>query len=456
MARHLDGGFDRAEVVSVRDSLGVPAVGIEALGHVLRPGHRRRPIELDVVVVVQDDQLAQVEVAGEARGLGRDALLEIAVGSDDVRPVVDDHVLVTVELGRQPALGDGHADSIREALTERPGRRFHPGRQAVLRVSRRARPPLSERLEVVEREVVARSGGGASRAACWRGRRRARSGRGPAIPGSSGRGAGTGSTARRPSAPRPSGRPGARSSPAGRRPSRGSGWCRSRGGRGRASRQRSSGGTPARAGRWSAIVGRQATRAERTGACAPILGTHAEAARPAPSPTRPPVPSRLSRAGAHRGAGRPACSMSWSRRLGRSSARPTYPVGSRSSRAGRPRTPPDGSRAWVRGRRSSRRSAGTRWAVPLSTPYAVTASRCGSSAWPARGPVASASSSRPTASGPSWPIGAPPFSSDRRMCDPNGSPGPTGCTCRCTRSWANRWARPPDGRCRWPATRARS
>ena len=42
-----DGRLDGLEVVAVRHALGVPAVGIEALEHVLGPRHRGRAIELD-------------------------------------------------------------------------------------------------------------------------------------------------------------------------------------------------------------------------------------------------------------------------------------------------------------------------------------------------------------------------------------------------------------------------
>ena len=86
----LDRRFDGGEVVAVRDPLGVPAVGIEPLRDVLREGHRGRPVELDAVVVVQDDELAEAQVSGEAGRLGGDPLLEVAVGGDDVRPVIDD------------------------------------------------------------------------------------------------------------------------------------------------------------------------------------------------------------------------------------------------------------------------------------------------------------------------------------------------------------------------------
>ena len=63
-------------------------------------------------------------MAGQARRLGRDALLEVAVRADPVRPVVDDLVAGPVELGGEPALGDGHADGVGEALAERAGRRL--------------------------------------------------------------------------------------------------------------------------------------------------------------------------------------------------------------------------------------------------------------------------------------------------------------------------------------------
>ena len=132
----LDGARDRRDVVAVLDPLGVPFVGVEAEEDVLVPGHRGRPIELDVVVVVQEEELAEAQVAGQARRFGRDPLLEVAVRADPVRPVVDDGVARPVELGGQPSLGDRHPDGVGEALAERPGRRLDPGRETVFRVAR--------------------------------------------------------------------------------------------------------------------------------------------------------------------------------------------------------------------------------------------------------------------------------------------------------------------------------
>jgi len=53
------------------DGADVPAVGLEALVGVLAvEAQRRRAVERDVVVVVEVDDPAEAELAGERRGLG--------------------------------------------------------------------------------------------------------------------------------------------------------------------------------------------------------------------------------------------------------------------------------------------------------------------------------------------------------------------------------------------------
>ncbi len=155
LAGGLDRTRDRLDVVAVLDALGVPRIGGEPGEDILGPGHLRRPIELDAVVVVEGNELAEPEVPRERSRLGRDPLLEVPVGAERVGPVVDDVVAGPVELEGQPTLGDRHADGIREALAERPGRRLDARRQPELGMARGLRAPLTERLEVVERHVVA-------------------------------------------------------------------------------------------------------------------------------------------------------------------------------------------------------------------------------------------------------------------------------------------------------------
>ena len=154
--RGLDRAVDRLQVIAVLDPRGAPAVGLEALQHVLRPGHLGGAVELDPVVVIQHDEPSEAEMAGEARALRRDALLQIPVRRDDERPVVDDLVPWAIELPCEPALGDRHANGVRQALPERPGRRLDAGREPVLGVTGGLRAPLPEALELLEREVVPR------------------------------------------------------------------------------------------------------------------------------------------------------------------------------------------------------------------------------------------------------------------------------------------------------------
>ena len=60
---------------------------------------------------------------------------------------------LTIEMGRQPTLGDGHSNRIADPLPERARGRLHAWRQAVLRMPRRLRIPLPELLQIVERQA---------------------------------------------------------------------------------------------------------------------------------------------------------------------------------------------------------------------------------------------------------------------------------------------------------------
>ena len=71
-----------------------------------------------MVVVVDVDEPAQPEVAGERRRLVADALHEVAVAADHEGVVVDE---VGAEARPQPALGDAHAHAVAEPLAERAG-----------------------------------------------------------------------------------------------------------------------------------------------------------------------------------------------------------------------------------------------------------------------------------------------------------------------------------------------
>ena len=147
-----------------------------------------RAVDRDVVVVVEYDQLAQPEVAGERAGLGGDALHQVAVAGDHVGVVVDDVAAGPVEAR---ARGSRSASAIPDGRSRSPApaARSSSRRRGVLASGwpGRLRAPLAEALELVERQVVA--GEVEQRVEQHRAvaRPRARSGRGRASRGPAGR-----------------------------------------------------------------------------------------------------------------------------------------------------------------------------------------------------------------------------------------------------------------------------
>ena len=96
-----------------------------------------------------------MQAAGERGRLAGDALHHVALAAEREGAVVDDLEAGPVEAGRQHALGERHPDGVGEALAERPGGHLDPRRHPALGMPGRARAPLAELLEVVDREVVA-------------------------------------------------------------------------------------------------------------------------------------------------------------------------------------------------------------------------------------------------------------------------------------------------------------
>ena len=154
--RGVDRRLERVELDVLAEVLDVPAVGLVARADVLGERERGVALDRDVVVVVEADQPAEAEVAGERGRLGRDALLQVAVGGDEVGVVVDRRVVAAVEARGQHALAERHPDRGRDALPERAGGRLDARHVAVLGVAGARRVELAEVLDVVERDVVAR------------------------------------------------------------------------------------------------------------------------------------------------------------------------------------------------------------------------------------------------------------------------------------------------------------
>ena len=152
------GTVDGFHIVPVDVGDHLPAVRLEAPAHVV--GEPLLDLALvgvdrDAVVVVDGDQLAEAQRAGERAGLVRDAFHHAAVAHEDVGVVIDDRVVGAVELGGEQALGERHADRVRDALAEGPGGRLDTRGAAALGVAGRLRAELAEAPQLGKRQVVA-------------------------------------------------------------------------------------------------------------------------------------------------------------------------------------------------------------------------------------------------------------------------------------------------------------
>ncbi len=126
-------GLDEAELV------GVPAVCLETLEHVLGENEVGVALDLDAVGVEDHGQIAELLVGGKGRGFTGDALLDVAFTADDPDVVVERGLSgggLRIEQTALEALAVCETDGGGEALAQRAGGHFDAGGQAVFRMAR--------------------------------------------------------------------------------------------------------------------------------------------------------------------------------------------------------------------------------------------------------------------------------------------------------------------------------
>ena len=154
-ARGGQRAIDGRHVLAV-DALHMPAARLETPADVLEERQVRRARERHPVRVVEHNQPAEPQRAGQRCRFAREPFHHVAVAGEHVGVVVHHLVLRSIERGRQPAFGDCQAEGIAEPLAERAGGHLHARRAAALGMARRPAAPLPELLQVVERQVVTR------------------------------------------------------------------------------------------------------------------------------------------------------------------------------------------------------------------------------------------------------------------------------------------------------------
>ena len=144
--RRVDRVEDRLRVVPV-DMGRVPARRLEAGDLVDVVGEDRDlPIDRDPVVVPENNQLIELEMAGDADRFLAHALHQVAVRGDDIGVVIDD----PGKAGGHHAFGDREANRRRNPLPKRTGRRLDARGAPIFRVPRRPRADLAELFDVVD------------------------------------------------------------------------------------------------------------------------------------------------------------------------------------------------------------------------------------------------------------------------------------------------------------------
>ena len=147
---------NRFGVLAVCYILHRPAIGLEALADIL--GEREAGVAFngDLVTIVEQNQLAKSKMARQRSRLRCNTFHEAAITAQHIGIVVHNRITITVKLGSEPRLRHSHTDSGRNALPERAGGRLHADGVRIFRMTRRFAAPLTEALEFLHRQPVAK------------------------------------------------------------------------------------------------------------------------------------------------------------------------------------------------------------------------------------------------------------------------------------------------------------
>ena len=153
--RRGDRSMEGVEIMTI-DLHRVPAEGLETLAGVVALRHFGHRVEGDVVGIIDEDEIVQPEVTGEGDRLGSDPFLEAAVARETDDRLVENDVVGRIEFRRRHLRGEGVADRIADALSERTGRGLDSDGLSELGVTRGLAVQLAEVFDLLHRQIVAR------------------------------------------------------------------------------------------------------------------------------------------------------------------------------------------------------------------------------------------------------------------------------------------------------------
>ena len=139
-------------MVTVLHAGDIPSVGLVTLEDILGEGNVSTTVNGDVVVVINDNQTAELEVAGNRGSLVGNSLLQTTISAESVNVVVDNGETLLVEGSGQIGLSNSHTDGIAHTLSQRTSANLHSS-GLHLGMARSAASELAEVLQIIHRKL---------------------------------------------------------------------------------------------------------------------------------------------------------------------------------------------------------------------------------------------------------------------------------------------------------------
>src|SRR5262249_5111266 len=142
--------LDALKIIRVANPQDVPSIGKKARRDILCEGDAGLTLDRDVIVVIDPTQVVELEMASERGRLRTEPPHQAAVAANRIDVIVEDVEARSVVAVGKPLPRHRHADTGRDSLTERAGRRLDTGHPVILRMPRRLAAQLAEVADVVE------------------------------------------------------------------------------------------------------------------------------------------------------------------------------------------------------------------------------------------------------------------------------------------------------------------
>src|SRR5438445_86153 len=133
----------------------MPAVSFKTLWYIFRESERGKTFNRYVIVVVEINQFAELQMSGKRRGFRRHTFHQIAVRHDCIGVMIDQRKIFLIESGSEVRRAHRHSHPVGKTLTQWPRRNLNSRRQAIFRMPWGLRSPLTKVLDLIQRKIVA-------------------------------------------------------------------------------------------------------------------------------------------------------------------------------------------------------------------------------------------------------------------------------------------------------------